>query len=322
MYGQALKTSLVEQIDGSVQCLTHSTQDLCNLRKILSSSKMEDSFQDLAPFERLPNEVLILIIKMAMDDIHCDCQHNFLTDVIGNISSRFSNLPAHPPFWKGRVCLCLGTPLERERERKLKFLGEGVECLCLTSLTTTLHPQQCTRPCCLSPRDLNIIARQCPRLRHLSISGFHLQTWPTFETPCPVECLQLCRMNMAPDTFANSALHEGLPEIKVIEMSDCRVPGGGTIELPDVGMCPKLNLIKIEQSLVAPAQSEEGGGRAASPTTSLISLTTRGNGMWQRRRYHQFRSDGTPENTYKTCYRIFSRSRKSKCARMKAKYGL
>ena len=76
---------------------------------------MGSLFQDLAPFERLPNEVLLMIIRMAMEDISTDQRHNFLTDVIANISTRFSNLPSYPPFWKGRVFLRLGTPLEKAR---------------------------------------------------------------------------------------------------------------------------------------------------------------------------------------------------------------
>ena len=238
---------------------------------------MGSRIQELAPFERLPNEVLLMIIKMAMEDIPRESRHTFLTDVIGNISTRFSHLPGYPPFWKGRVFLRLGTPLERRRARKLEFLGGGVESLCLTS-SHIVSSQQ------LSAQDLAIIAKQCPGLRHLSISGFDLKLWPALEkTPCSVEFLQLLRINMESDTFANAALHVGLPEIRVIEMSGCRGPSDGTIELPDVSMCQKLDVIKIEGSLVVPAKSE-GRGRA---TTSLISVTTRDKGLWQRRRYHR-----------------------------------
>ena len=82
-------------------------------QKNLQDSTMENSVRELAPFERLPNEVLLMIIRMAMEDIPTDHTHNFLTDVIGNISTRFSCLPSYPPFWKGRVFLRLGTPLEK-----------------------------------------------------------------------------------------------------------------------------------------------------------------------------------------------------------------
>ena len=76
---------------------------------------MGSLLQELAPFERLPNEVLLMIIRMAMEDIPIDHRHNFITDVIGNISTRFSCLPSYPPYWKGRVFLRLGTPLEKAR---------------------------------------------------------------------------------------------------------------------------------------------------------------------------------------------------------------
>ena len=262
-----------------------------DLRKILRTRvNMESSLKELAPFERLPNEVLLMIIEMAMDDITCDRRHNFLTDVIGNVSSRFSNLPAYPPLWKGRVFLSLGTPLEKDRERKLNSLGEGVESLCLTSPphNNSIDRNECPHQHCshsLSAQDLTIIAKRCPKLRHLSISGFDMKLWPAFETPCSVEFLQLCRINVDSDTFADSALHVGLPKIKVIELNECKGPSGGTIELPDVSMCQELDVIKIEQSLVVPAKSE-GRGHA---TTSLISVTTRDKGLWQRRRYHQCR---------------------------------
>ena len=241
---------------------------------------MEGSLQELAPFERLPNEVLLMIIKMAMDDIPSDRRHTFLTDVIGNISQRFRGLPAYPPFWKGGVFLCLGTPLERERQSKLNYLGEGIESLFLASVPHYNSTEGSDHS--LSPQDLTIIASRCPRLRHLSISGFDMNLWPALETPTSVEFLQLFNIKMEPDTFTKAALHVGLPKIKVIEMNECK---GGTIELPDVSMCEKLEVIKVEQSLVVPAKAE-GRGRA---TTSLISVTTRDKGLWQRRRYHQCR---------------------------------
>jgi len=247
---------------------------------------MECSLQYLAPFERLPNEVLLVIIKMAMDDIPCDRRHDFLTDVIGNISSRFSNLPAYPPFWMGHVDLCLGTPLEKERAHKLNFLDEGVESLSITSSPSPHNNStERTRAHSLSAQDLTTVAERCPRLRHLSISGFEMKLWPAFETQCSLEFLQLFQINVDSDAFANSALHVGLPKIKVIEINECKGLSDGTIELPDVSMCQKLEVIKVEQSLVVPAKSE-GRERA---TTSLISVTTRDKGLWQRRRYHQCR---------------------------------
>ena len=261
---------------------------------------MERRLQALAPFERLPNEVLLMIIKMAMEDLPYDRRHDFLTDVIGNISSRFSDLPTYEPFWKGRVFLCLGTPLEKGHERKLSFLGECVDSLCLTSYRSpqydsvegneitkeiTSQHRPLTRTPSLSGKDLAIIARRCSRLKHFSISGFDMTHWPAFETPCPVEYLKLYQIKVDLDAFAHSSLHVGLPNIKVIEMNGCKGPSDGTIELPDVSMCQKLEVIKIEQSSVVPAKSE-GRGRA---TTSLISVTTRDKGLWQRRRYHQCR---------------------------------
>ena len=261
---------------------------------------MERRLQALAPFERLPNEVLLMIIKMVMDDLPRDRRHDFLTDVIGNISSRFGDLPSYAPFWEGRVFLCLGTPLGKGHERKLSFLGEGVESLCLTSSRSpqddsvegseiakeimSQHRSR-TRTPSLSGKDLSIIARRCSRLKHLRISGFDMKHWPAFETPCFVENLQLFQIKVDLDAFTNSALHVGLPNIKILEMNECKGPCDGTIELPDVSMCQKLEVIKIEQSSVVPAKSE-GRGRA---TTSLISVTTRDKGLWQRRRYHQCR---------------------------------
>ena len=265
---------------------------------------MESSLRELAPFERLPNEVLLMIIQMAMGDTPRERRHTFLTDVIGNISRRFSDLPAYPPFWEGRVFLCLGTPLEKERGRKLNYIGEGVESLCLASAprnnsvegpaqstgNTTEGSEHCAQgqTHSLSAQDLATIAHRCPSLRHLSISGFDMNLWPALETPSPVEFLQLFKIKMQPDTFTEAALHVGLPKIKVIEMNECKGRSGGeggTIELPDVSMCEKLEVIKVEQSLVVPAKAE-GRGRA---TTSLISVTTRDKGLWQRRRYHQCR---------------------------------
>ena len=61
-----------------------------------------------------------------------------------------------------------------------------------------------------------------------------MKLWPTFETPCPVEFLQLFQINMDSDTFANSALHKELPKIKVIEINECKGPNERTIELPGI----------------------------------------------------------------------------------------
>ena len=68
--------------------------DSKNIAKIVSVGAM-------APFEMLPNEVIMIPIKMAMGQMNTQQQLNFLREVLPNVSKRFKTVSTLKPLWKG-----------------------------------------------------------------------------------------------------------------------------------------------------------------------------------------------------------------------------
>ena len=68
--------------------------DSKNIAKIVSVVAM-------APFEMLPNEVIMIPIKMAMGQMNTQQQLDFLREVLPNVSKRFKTVSTLKPLWKG-----------------------------------------------------------------------------------------------------------------------------------------------------------------------------------------------------------------------------
>ena len=103
--------------------------------------------EDLAPFDLLPDELVLVIIKMAVENVKRErsypgmsneadenyVTHNYLIHIIGNVSTRFNRLAADQLFWKGRVNINLLGPTVVKKLKMVihAFLGAGVDKLIL-----------------------------------------------------------------------------------------------------------------------------------------------------------------------------------------------
>ena len=54
-----------------------------------------------ATFDKLPNEIVEISIKMALKGMNTQEKYNFLTEVIPNVSKRFKDISKHKSLWKG-----------------------------------------------------------------------------------------------------------------------------------------------------------------------------------------------------------------------------
>ena len=86
-----------------------------------------------APFEMLPNEVIMIPIKMTMGHMNTQQQLNFLREVLPNVSRRFKTVSTLKPLWNGfspfevlpdsaASKILRGAMAELSHERKAVFL--------------------------------------------------------------------------------------------------------------------------------------------------------------------------------------------------------
>ena len=55
----------------------------------------------MAPFEMLPNEVMMIPIKMALGQMNTQQQLYFLREILPNVSRRFKTVSTLKPLWNG-----------------------------------------------------------------------------------------------------------------------------------------------------------------------------------------------------------------------------
>ena len=75
----------------------------------------------LTPFDSLPDEVVLRIVKMAApreEYYHGDYNHNFLVDVLCKVSVRFRRLATDFSLWKGFVDILYCGPRSLPKIRK------------------------------------------------------------------------------------------------------------------------------------------------------------------------------------------------------------
>ena len=56
-------------------------------------------------FEEIPNEVLLVIMKMAARTARGECDRDFIVDVLSEVCLRFRYLASNPTFWRGEEIL-------------------------------------------------------------------------------------------------------------------------------------------------------------------------------------------------------------------------
>ena len=54
-----------------------------------------------ATFDRLPNEIVEISIKMALKGMNTQEKYHFLTEVIPKVSKRFKDISKHKSLWNG-----------------------------------------------------------------------------------------------------------------------------------------------------------------------------------------------------------------------------
>ena len=215
----------------------------------------------LAPFDLLPDELILVIIRKTLF-FHQWNKHHFLINSIGNISARFRRLAADPTFWKDWNGVIHITGWERQLKMVIgTFLGPDIESL---ELKTGDGDVWGDKPL-ISSQDLTLLAGKCPKLTHLNITGFKMESWPLFGTPWSVEELKFAYVTMDSKAFNNVELHVSLPDIRVFEMHSCKYEGKHPIKLPDMSKCDNLEEVGLFRSAVMPAKTAKKKGKGNAP---------------------------------------------------------
>ena len=188
-------------------------------------------WKDFSPIEMLPNDVAVVIIKMAMNNqpyphnlLH---KHNFLIDVISKVSSRFKAWAALKPLWKGKVDV---TGNDGETEQALEYLNEDTKTLVAFSRGTKLA------------ESLEKLPIKYPELVNLSLIPPELCSWPKFRAPL-TSLKWLYMGGIFHNLFENVELHNCLPNIEEITLGNRNV----SLVLPNMGMCEKLREINLNE---------------------------------------------------------------------------
>ena len=103
-------------------------------------------------FDLLPDEIVIMIVKMVVSDKEKK-KHDYVVDVIGNISKRFLRLARDKSLWVGEIWI----HGDNMKIRKVihNFLSDGVTTLYLSGGNGMLH------------RDIKTIFEICPKCHNV-----------------------------------------------------------------------------------------------------------------------------------------------------------
>ena len=237
--------------------------------------------QSTAYFDLLPNELVMKVVLSAVESTARDEQHDFLLDVIANISVRFRRIATEKSFWEGEVSITLdkksktfiqwhsymdsrsssSKPRTKDlmewkmREAISNFIHAGVH-----SLNIRAYPA--SEPCIrglydcmkdnmplISADDILSIAARCPALRVLKLCWLSMEPWPKFPIPCSaMEDLNLSYIKIHLNLFSqeDSDLHHMLPNLKVFKMFSCYGTSENTrIKLPDMTECKRREIIDL-----------------------------------------------------------------------------
>ena len=192
--------------------------------------------KDTGPFDMLSNEVALIPIRMAMNNMNQVRRHDFLFDVIAMVSTRFKALAKVKSLWKGEVWI-------EGNGKKIKkviheFLSDDVTHLHLRGHSMTT----------ISEEKITTVAAKCSELLTLSFShNLRLNSWPTFDTPwTSLTKLRFGDNVRIHNIFQNVELHHSLPNLKIFEMKGTfSFPYMHPNILPDLSGCKQLEKVRL-----------------------------------------------------------------------------
>ena len=120
-------------------------------RRFKDIGSHQSMWRGFSPFEKLPNDVAEIIIKMVMKNMPDWKKHNFLVDVVAKISTRFKAFAALKSLWKGHVEIW-----------RLDGVQVIQELLCGDTTSLNLISSQH-----ISAYDIKTMAERCPKMEML-----------------------------------------------------------------------------------------------------------------------------------------------------------
>ena len=197
-----------------------------------------------SPFDLLPDEMVLKIIKMAADgfgnkrqklchsrpNFQLDCRHTFhmhqlkyefLINTVSKVSRRFKRIATDKTLWanwNGEVAI------NGSRNKDLwELLGNYVKKI--KSLTPSAN---------ISAKALKTMADKCPKLEELYLRGFRISSLPS---SCNFASLKMLSISFGNLFFKDVQLHMFAPNIEVIEFYGLSLWEN---LLPDMSRCERL----------------------------------------------------------------------------------
>ena len=203
--------------------------------RLKNITSLESLWKNFATFEKLPDEVAAIPIKMAVDSMGTTDREDFLLDVIAKVSTRFKTLASHKSLWKGFVSV-YGDE-KKMRQVICELLNDGITGLSLGGGSFET----------ISANDIITMAAKCPGLKLLDITSKRVESWPTFAVPwMSLKSLILFACHMSANMFLQVELHRNLPHLETFDIRCSQVlPQSAALVLPDMGKCSALNNVTL-----------------------------------------------------------------------------
>ena len=151
------------------------------------SADKDESGQTIhSPFDSLPDELLLKIITMVVEN-HRSSTYQ-LIHVIGKVSKRFQDIAATKSLWtECSPSRPLELPLSRhddkeQQMKQLNVLHDGIEWLEVKGIDWEESFRSLTSAI-LSEDHLTAIGGHCPNLEALHFEKVEISMWPRFSTP-------------------------------------------------------------------------------------------------------------------------------------------
>lgn len=216
--------------------------------------RLASHLQQPSPFDSLPDELVLRIVKAAALRPYCysykpaDYDHDFIVDVISLISKRFSRIAQDKTVWADTVLTEVGSRPRTDRVIN-SFLGDDINEL-------VLEKQGFGIKSVISANHIATIAAKCPGLKRLKLFKVRMETWPQLNVPWSLEELTIfdnSSMNICKvDMFKNVRLHRILPQLRTFTLSlraQLNMDGITLIDapiwLPDMTGCQDLRQVGI-----------------------------------------------------------------------------
>ena len=144
------------------------------LLKILSMFKDKKDAME-CHFDKLPDEMVMKIINITINNLPTSEQelilkHDYVTDTIAKISTRFQRLAADKSVWKGGVCMT-GSP-EKVKNLVNVYLTEGITDLGIHSGKEETY---------ITADDIHAMSKKCPNMEVVSLCK--IMAWPALKIP-------------------------------------------------------------------------------------------------------------------------------------------